>query len=145
MYAYATDGQGTYRFYHDANDIPLVLAPAWRFAPADDPVWRATVDFAFSAANEGGFYASGLGSVHTPAPWPLGDVQDLIAARALGDEDRARRAWDRLHTAARWDGALPEASHAETTRSCRGTGSRGRMRRWPVSRWERLINGIIPG
>jgi hypothetical protein len=114
LYAYATDGQGTYRFYHDANDIPLVLAPAWGFVPADDPVWRATVDFAFSAANAGGFYASGLGSVHTPAPWPLGDVQDLIVARALGDEDRARRAWDRLHAAARWDGALPEASDAET-------------------------------
>jgi GH15 family glucan-1,4-alpha-glucosidase len=114
LYAYATDGQGAFRFYHDANDIPLVLAPAWGFVPADDPVWRATVDFAFSAANEGGFYTSGLGSVHTPAPWPLGDVQDLIVARALADEDRARRAWDRLHAAARWDGALPEASHAET-------------------------------
>jgi hypothetical protein len=114
LYAYATDGQGTLRFYHDANDIPLVWAPAWGFVPADDPVWRATVDFAFSAANEGGYYASGLGSVHTPAPWPLGDVQNLIVARALADEDRARRAWDRLHAAARWDGALPEAYHAET-------------------------------
>ncbi len=114
LYAYATDGKGTFRFYHDANDIPMVLAPAWGFVSADDPVWRATVDFAFSAANVGGFYTSGLGSVHTPAPWPLGDVQDLIVARTLGDEDRVRRAWDRLHAAARWDGALPEASHAET-------------------------------
>jgi hypothetical protein len=114
LYAYATDGKGTFRFYHDANDIPLALAPAWGFVRADDPVWRATVDFAFSEANVGGFYTSGLGSVHTPAPWPLGDVQDLIVARAIGDDERARRAWDRLHAAARWDGALPEAYHADT-------------------------------
>jgi meiotically up-regulated gene 157 (Mug157) protein len=58
----------------------------------------------------GGCYAGRLGSVHTPAPWPLGDVQDLIIARSLRDRERERRAWDHLARAARWDGALPEAS-----------------------------------
>ncbi|NLX11669.1 MAG: glycoside hydrolase family 125 protein [Chloroflexi bacterium] len=115
LYAYATDGHGRYHFYHDANDVPLALAPAWGFVGADDPVWRATVDFAFSEQNEGGYYgAHRLGSVHTRAPWPLGDVQDVIIARALGDSDRERVAWVRLEAAAQWDGALPEAYHPET-------------------------------
>lgn len=109
LYAYATDGNGQFRLYHDANDFPLVLAPAWDFTPADDPVWRATVDFAWSAANVGGCYGGRLGSVHTPAAWPLGDVQEWIVAQATGDDARAERARARLAAAAYWDGALPEA------------------------------------
>jgi len=114
LYAYATDGAGRFHFYHDANDIPLALAPLWGFTPASDPVWRATVDFAFSAANEGGCYAGRLGSVHTRAPWPLGDVQDALIAWLLGDAEREQRAWARLDEAMQWDGALPEACHPAT-------------------------------
>jgi len=114
LFAYATDGGGHFHFYHDANDFPLALAPAWGFVPASDPVWRATVEFAFSEANEGGCYGGRLGSVHTRAPWPLGDVQELIIARALDDPARAERAWARLDRAAQWDGALPEATDAAT-------------------------------
>jgi hypothetical protein len=114
LYAYAIDGAGGSHLYHDANDLPLALAPAWGFCPADDPVWRATLDFAFSEANAGGYYAGRLGSVHTPAPWPLGDLQDLIVARALDDTAREDAARTRLIQAAQWDGALPEAVNAET-------------------------------
>ena len=114
LYAYATDGAGRFHFYHDANDISLALAPVWGFTSVDDPLWRATVDFAFSPANEGGHYAGRLGSVHTRAPWPLGDVQDLIIARLLHDAGRERRAWEHLRRAALWDGALPEATHGDT-------------------------------
>lgn len=109
MFAYATDGQGQYHFYHDANDVPLALAPAWGFCPADDPVWRATVAFAFSPGNVGGFDRGHLGSVHSPGAWTLGDIQDMIVARALGDEARVERARTALHRAAQWDGALPES------------------------------------
>jgi len=116
LYAYAVDGAGRAHFYHDANDVPLALAPAWGFVPADNPVWRATVDFAFSPANVGGCYARRLGSVHTPAPWPLGDIQELIIAQTLGDHGRARRAVARLAAAAQWDGALPEATAADSMR-----------------------------
>ena len=114
LYAYATDGIGRFHFYHDANDIPLILAPVWGFTPPVDPVWRATIDFAFSVANEGGYYAGRLGSIHTRAPWPLGDVQALLLARLLDDVPREQRSVVHLHAAAQWDGALPEASHAET-------------------------------
>lgn len=114
LYAYATDGEGGVHFYHDANDFPLVLAPAWGFVSADDPVWRATIAFAWSPDNEGGVYDGRLGSVHTPAPWPLGDVQEMIAARALGDIDRVNRARANIERAAQWDGALPEATEPDT-------------------------------
>lgn len=114
LYAYATDGKGKHHFYHDANDIPLALAARWGFVEADDPVWQATLDFAFSEANIGGFYAGKLGSVHTRAPWPLGDVQDLIVATSIGDQERERQARQRLRAAAQWDGALPEAYDAQT-------------------------------
>lgn len=114
IFAYATDGAGRFHCYHDANDFPLALAPAWGFASANDPVWRATVDFAFSPANRGGFYDGHLGSVHSPAPWALGDVQELIIARALGDAARAEHTLASLRRAAQADGALPEAYDAAT-------------------------------
>jgi hypothetical protein len=110
-WAYASDGAGGRVAYHDANDLPLALAPAWGFCAADDPAWRATIDFAFSAANYG--YASGprggLGSVHTPGAWTLGDVQRWIVARATGDRTAAAAALQRLHEVALLDGMLPEA------------------------------------
>jgi hypothetical protein len=114
IYAYAIDGAGGYHFYHDANDFPLVLAPAWGLVGANDPIWRATIDFAFSEANAGGFYDGSLGSVHTPAPWALGEIQEIIVARALGDNEREARVRARLRKAAQWDGALPEAYAANT-------------------------------
>jgi hypothetical protein len=40
---------------------------------------------------------------------PLGDIQELIIARATGDSVREERARDHLRGAAQWDGALPEA------------------------------------
>lgn len=109
LYAYASDGAGQYHLYHDANDTPLALMPAWGFCEADNPVWRATADFAFSEANDGGFYGGRLGSVHTRAAWPLGDGQEWLIAQATGDDPRRERAEGHLNQAARWDGALPEA------------------------------------
>lgn len=114
LLAYATDGRGRHHFYHDANDVPLALAPAWGLFAPDDALWRATVDFAFSDANDGGYYAGRLGSVHTRAPWPLGDLQDAIIAHTTGDQPREDAARARLLRVAQWDGALPEAYDAES-------------------------------
>ena len=38
LYAYATDGHGRYHFYHDANDVPLALAPVCGFVGVNSPV-----------------------------------------------------------------------------------------------------------
>lgn len=113
LYAYAADGAGHVHRYHDANDLPLALAPAWGFVTADDPVWRSTLAFAFSAANRGGWYAGHLGSVHSPAPWALGDVQALVSAQARGDHAGVEQARAALCHAAQADGALPEAYNAD--------------------------------
>jgi hypothetical protein len=117
-FAYAVRGAGGdgARHYHDANDLPTVFAPAWGFCDADDPVWRATIEFAWSAANEGYFAGAlgGLGSLHTRHPWPLGDLQEIVVARVLVDAERERRALERLERVETWDGLLPEA-YDETT------------------------------
>lgn len=112
MFAFMTDGAGQFDLYHDANDIPLVMAPVWGFCPADNPTWRATIDFAFSPANEGGYYAGqygSLGSIHTPGGWPLGDGQELVIAWLTGNKTREQHVVERMVKAALWDGAFPEA------------------------------------
>jgi hypothetical protein len=114
LFAYAVDGRGGFHLYHDANDFPTILAPIWGFCAVSDPVWRATVAFAFSSANRDGVYGGRLGSVHTRAPWSLGDVQALILARLLNDEERESDALRYLAFAAQSDGALPEAYDAQT-------------------------------
>ncbi len=113
VYAYATDGKGNHHLYHDANDVPLALMPQWGFCPVDDPIWRNTIKFAWSQENRGGVYHGMLGSVHTQAPWPLGDAQELIIGRIMQDEARYEAAKRRLNAAAQWDGALPEAYSAQ--------------------------------
>jgi uncharacterized protein len=112
-FAYAVagpDGRNP-RHYHDANDLPTVFAPGWGFCSADDPRWRATIDFAWSIANEGYFAGTlaGLGSLHTRHPWPLGDLQEIVLGRVMKDPGREQRARERLARVEMWDGMLPEA------------------------------------
>ncbi len=117
VFAYAVDGHGGHRLYHDANDLPTVLAPLWGFCGVDDPVWRATMEWSFGPGNVEGWFAGpfgGLGSVHTPGAWPLGDTQELLWARLTGDAARAEQVLGRLTQTACWDGALPEARDPDT-------------------------------
>ncbi len=75
------------------------------------------MEAAFSPANPRGWFAGrfgGLGSTHTPAPWPLGDIQQLAYARLLGDQRGVAEAVRRMAAGACWDGALPEARDAAT-------------------------------
>jgi uncharacterized protein len=118
VYAYATDLQGRATVYHDANDLPMALAPQWGFCDPEDAIWRATMIGAFSPANPGFFGGrnGGLGSRHTPAPWALGNVQALLVGRATGDAERVASARRALLAQATWDAALPEASHPRTAR-----------------------------
>ena len=112
-FAYAVTGphgQGA-RHYHDANDLPTVFAPGWGFCAANESLWLATIAFAWSEANEGYFPGrfGGLGSLHTPHPWTLGDLQEVVVARVSEDRDRERRARERLARVETWDGLLAEA------------------------------------
>jgi len=129
-YAIAGPDAASARHYHDANDFPTVFAPGWGFCSVDDPPWRATIDFAWSIANQGYFAGTlaGLGSVHTPHPWPLGDLQEIVLARATKDEARETRAKERLERVQTWDGMLPEA-YDETS----GAVASRHWFAWPVS------------
>jgi uncharacterized protein len=112
-FAYAVRGpRGTgARHYHDANDLPTVFAPGWDFCGPDDPRWRATIAFAWSESNEGYFPGpfGGLGSLHTPRPWTLGDLQEIVVARVQKDREREARARARLGAVETWDCLLAEA------------------------------------
>ena len=137
IFAYAVrgaKGDGAVR-YHDANDLPTVFAPGWRFCRATDPRWRATIDFAWSKENRAMFEGplGGLGSVHTPHPWPLGDLQDLVLGRVLRDRARVKRARERLARVRTWDGMLPEA-YDETT----GEVASRHWFAWPIALWALL-------
>lgn len=114
-WAYAIDRRGERVEYHDANDLPVALAPMWGFCAPDDPGWKATMAFAFSGANPGWFDGRrpGLGSVHTPGPWTLGDIQAWLHGRATGDRAAMDGALARLREVAFHDGMLPEAYGAD--------------------------------
>jgi hypothetical protein len=116
VFAHAIDARGHAILYHDANDLPLALGPDWGFCRADDPVWAATVAAVLGPTHEG-FAAGpfgGLGSVHTPGPWPLGQLQSLIVGRARGDTAQVAVAEAAILAEAQWDDLLPEASDPAT-------------------------------
>ena len=136
-YAYAVrgaDGDGAIR-YHDANDLPTVFAPGWRFCRVSDPRWRATIEFAWSSANRAFVTGplGGLGSVHTLHPWPLGDLQELVLSRVLRDRPRGLRARERLRRVATWDGMLPEAYDEQI-----GEVASRHWFAWPIALWALL-------
>ena len=58
----------------------------------------------------------GLGSIHTPHPWPLGDLQKLIFARLTQNRALEQEVIKKLLSIIQADGLLPEAVNAETGR-----------------------------
>ena len=49
-----------------------------------------------------------------PHPWPLGDIQEWVAASLLGEDGRAGRVLQRLLAVAAPDGLLPETYDPDT-------------------------------
>ncbi|KAH8780614.1 Six-hairpin glycosidase-like protein [Hyaloscypha sp. PMI_1271] len=120
MFAYLTDGAGVHTFYHDANDLPTLFIPTWRFADPSSPehaLWTRTMEFGLSPLNTDGFFPQGpyggLGSVHTRGPWPLGFAQEFIFASLLGDRAAIEDAWRRIQGSMFMDGLFSEAVNAE--------------------------------
>ncbi|PTL39107.1 glycoside hydrolase family 125 protein [Alkalicoccus saliphilus] len=112
IFAYLVDLKGNCSLYHDANDLPFIYAPVWGFCEKEDPVWNKTFAFALTGENKGGFYEGkyeGLGSVHTPHPWPLGDGQQLLYYYYHEDEQGIQRILERLKQVVQFDGMFSEA------------------------------------
>lgn len=117
IFAYLTDLHGRYQFYHDANDLPTILTPLWGFCEKTDPRWLETLRFAFTPENEGGYYSGryeGLGFVHTPHKWPLGDGQELLFAWLTEDDELRQRVLNKLRETCTWDGMFNEAVDENT-------------------------------
>jgi uncharacterized protein len=121
MFAYLTDGSGVHTFYHDANDLPTLFIPSWRFVDPSSPehaVWTRTMKFGLSPLNTDGFFPQGpyggLGSVHTRGPWPLGFAQEFIYANLVGDPVAVKDAWRRIQGSMFMDGLFSEAVDGET-------------------------------
>ena len=76
MYAYETDGLGSYNLMDDANVPSLLSLPYLEVCPQDDPLYQNTRAFVLSEENPfffTGTCAKGIGSPHT-APgniWPI--------------------------------------------------------------------------
>jgi hypothetical protein len=73
----------------------MALAPIWGFCEPDDPVWRATMRFAFQPARH---------------------IQNWLVGHATGQADAEAAAQQALEASALWDGALPEASDPRSGR-----------------------------
>lgn len=120
MIAYLVDGLGTKTFYHDANDIPTIFAVQWGFltSEAEIKAWRNTMAFALSPRNQLGYASggdfSGLGSVHSKGPWPLGYFQELLYAHMTTDDAGREGAIKRIVGSMQWDGTFGEAVNSET-------------------------------
>ena len=118
IFAYLCDLEGSFEIYHDANDLPSVFAPEWSFCSATDPRWRNLFEFAFSAENDLAYFPNrkygGLGSVHTPHPWPLGDAQEMIYGHICGNKNNFRLAREKALRKMQWDGSFAEANHEDT-------------------------------
>ncbi|HKZ92448.1 MAG TPA: glycoside hydrolase family 125 protein, partial [Candidatus Limnocylindrales bacterium] len=116
QWAFAVDASGGSELYHDANDLPVALAPLWGFCASDDAIWRTTMRFALGSANPGWVPGrhGGLGSRHTPGTWTLGDIQRWVSAALGGDLEGEEAALERLiEVADLHDGMLPEAYDPE--------------------------------
>ncbi|CAG9987773.1 unnamed protein product [Clonostachys byssicola] len=120
MIAYLVDGLGTKTFYHDANDIPTIFAVKWGFlaSEAEIKAWHNTMAFALSPRNQLGYAAggdfSGLGSVHSKGPWPLGYFQELLYAHMTADDAGREAVIKRIVGSMQWDGTFGEAVNVET-------------------------------
>ncbi len=88
IYAYETDGRGSYLLMDDANSPSLLAIPYLGYTDTQDELYRRTRAFVLSKANPyyyEGRYAKGVGSPHTPKGyvWCIG-----IIMQALTSDDR---------------------------------------------------------
>jgi meiotically up-regulated gene 157 (Mug157) protein len=116
MFCYTCDESGNFELYHDANDLPLALAPHWGFCDHSEPVLQNTIEWSFSDENEGWYSGdfSGLGSKHAPGKWPLGDLQELMIALYEGNSDKIQAIDSHLSKSFFMDGLLPESVDSKT-------------------------------
>lgn len=82
MFAWAVDGRGAFQLYDDPPGS-LLLLPYYGFCSSDHPAYLTTARRVRSLSNPwffGGRFAA-PGSAHSPDPWPMAVVNDLLVDR----------------------------------------------------------------
>ncbi|MFN8501909.1 glycoside hydrolase family 125 protein [Kouleothrix sp.] len=93
IYAYETDGLGSYTLMDDAGVPSLISLPYLGYCPADDPIYCNTRRWALSAANPyyySGTAAAGIGSPHTPPGyvWPIALAMQGLTATSEAERQQ---------------------------------------------------------
>lgn len=102
VYAYETDGLGSYNLMDDANIPSLLSLPYLGYLAKDDPIYQATRDFILSDKNENyyeGTAAKGIGSNHTPENyiWHLALSMQLMTATDKKEQEEILGYFEKTH------------------------------------------------
>lgn len=102
IYAYETDGLGSYNLMDDANIPSLLSLPYLGYVDKKDPIYKNTRAFILSDKNKNYFEgkaAKGIGSDHTPKDyiWHLALAMELMTADSREDMDRILAYFEKTH------------------------------------------------
>jgi meiotically up-regulated gene 157 (Mug157) protein len=92
IYAYETDGLGSYNLMDDANVPSLLAIPYFGYSSVDDPIYQNTRRYILSKDNPyyfEGKYAKGVGSPHTPDGfvWHIGMIIQALTSKDKNELD----------------------------------------------------------
>jgi len=115
MYAYETDGMGSYNLMDDANVPSLLSIPYLGWCSADDPLYVNTRRFILSEGNP--FYfegsaAKGIGSPHTPKNY-IWHVSLAMQGLTAGTKAEVDALLDLFETTTAGTGLMHEGFHAD--------------------------------
>ena len=102
IYAYETDGLGSYNLMDDANIPSLLSLPYLGYVDKKDPIYKNTRAFILSEKNKNYFEgkaAKGIGSDHTPKDyiWHLALAMELMTADSRDEMDRILAYFEKTH------------------------------------------------
>lgn len=102
IYAYETDGLGSFNLMDDANIPSLLSLPYLGYVDKKDPIYKNTRAFILSEKNKNYFEgkaAKGIGSDHTPKDyiWHLSLAMELMTADSRDEMDRILSYFEKTH------------------------------------------------
>lgn len=102
IYAYETDGLGSYNLMDDANIPSLLSLPYLGYVDKKYPIYKNTRAFILSEKNKNYFegkVAKGIGSDHTPKDyiWHLALAMELMTADSRDEMDRLLSYFEKTH------------------------------------------------
>lgn len=102
IFAYETDGLGSYNLMDDANVPSLLSLPYLEYIEKDNPLYKNTRAFILSNKNKNYFEgkaAKGIGSDHTPKDyiWHIALAIELMTSTDDGEKDEILASFEKTH------------------------------------------------